>query len=139
MLAERGVNVDHSNDLPLVQRYAPKEMGKTAALVPGVTLPILPVAHETYVKVNGRCGVSVPDRRQPGPHCRDFYLSCRNSKAAYRFLQNPQQREEVADPNDSSNTDKAPAHGRALALLKREGRYARLTLNNDRLAYRETT
>jgi IS6 family transposase len=31
------------------------------------------------------------------------------------------------------NTDKAPAYGRALALLKREGG-ARLTLNTDRLS-----
>ncbi|WP_124038908.1 DDE-type integrase/transposase/recombinase [Escherichia coli] len=38
---------------------------------------------ETYVKVNGRWAF-VSGRRQPGPHCR-FFISCRNSKAAYRF------------------------------------------------------
>jgi IS6 family transposase len=32
------------------------------------------------------------------------------------------------------NTDKAPAYGRALALLKREKAGARLTLNTDRLS-----
>jgi IS6 family transposase len=40
---------------------------------------------ETYVKVNGRWAYRVPGRRQPG-RTVDFYLSRRNSKAAYRFL-----------------------------------------------------
>ena len=42
-------------------------------------------------------GVSVPGRRRRG-RTVDFYLLRRNSKAAYRFRANPQQREEVADP-----------------------------------------
>ncbi|WP_435052002.1 DDE-type integrase/transposase/recombinase [Escherichia coli] len=67
-------------------------------------------------------GVSVPGRRQPGPHCRFYLSSRRNSKAAYRFLgKNPQQREEVAI-RDSSTRIKAPPMVSALALLKREGR-----------------
>ncbi len=64
-------------------------------------------------------------RRRPGPHCR--FLSAhsrRNSKeAAYRFLgKRPQQRVKKWQIRDSSTRDKAPAYGRALALLKREGR-----------------
>ncbi|WP_407249783.1 DDE-type integrase/transposase/recombinase [Klebsiella pneumoniae] len=40
---------------------------------------------ETYVKVNGRWAY-LTGRRQPGPHCRFYLSSRRNSKAAYRFL-----------------------------------------------------
>nr|AYF52190.1 hypothetical protein [Klebsiella pneumoniae] len=43
MLAERGVNVDHSTILPLVQRYAPEMENGCAGT--GVTLRSLPVAH----------------------------------------------------------------------------------------------
>ena len=73
--------------------------GKRLRWKTGVTSSDLPVA--IWMKPTWRsmaAGVFQAGRRQPGPHCR-FYLSpCRNSKAAYRFLQNPQQREEVADP-----------------------------------------
>nr|WLE92595.1 hypothetical protein BHNBIJOD_00222 [Klebsiella pneumoniae] len=48
MLAERGVNVDHSTIYRWVQRYAPEGQW-----------PL---------------GVSVPGRRQPGPHCRFLSL-----------------------------------------------------------------
>jgi IS6 family transposase len=41
---------------------------------------------ETYVKVNGRWAYLYQGRRQPGPHCRFYLSSRRNSKAAYRFL-----------------------------------------------------
>ena len=50
-----------------VQRYAP-EMEKRLRWY-WQTLPIFARGmDETYVKVNGRQGVSVPGRRQPGPH-----------------------------------------------------------------------
>jgi IS6 family transposase len=53
---------------------------------------------ETYVKVNGRWAYLYRAVDSRG-RTVDFYLSSRrNSKAAYRFLGNPQQREEVADP-----------------------------------------
>ena len=42
MLAERGVNVDHSTIYRWVQRYAPEMENGCAGT--GVTLPILPVA-----------------------------------------------------------------------------------------------
>ncbi len=97
MLAERGVNVDHSTIYRWVQRYAP-EMEKRlrwywrnpSDLGPGHM-------DEAYVQVNGRWADGCRAVASRG-RTVDFYLSRRNSKAAYRFLQNPQQREEVADP-----------------------------------------
>ncbi len=68
-----------------VQRYAPEmENGASGT---GVTLPIF--ARGTWINLReGQwpLGVSVPGRRQPGPHCRFLSSSRRNSKAAYRFL-----------------------------------------------------
>ncbi|MCT2468215.1 DDE-type integrase/transposase/recombinase, partial [Acinetobacter baumannii] len=90
MLAERGVNVDHSTIYRWVQRYAP-EMEKRAVDSRGRTV--------------------------------DFYLSSRrNSKAAYRFLGKILNNVKKWQIPRFINTDKAPAYGRALALLKREGR-----------------
>ncbi|WP_447908494.1 IS6 family transposase [Haemophilus influenzae] len=84
MLAERGVNVDHSTIYRWVQRYAP-EMEKRLRWYWRNPSDLCPWhMDETYVKVNGRWA----------------YL--------YRAV--------------FINTDKAPAYGRALALLKREGR-----------------
>ena len=98
MLAERGVNVDHSTIYRWVQRYAPEMENGCAGT--GVTLPIF--ARGTWMKptkVKWPLGVSVPGRRQPGPHCRFYLSSRRNSKACIPVSgQNPQQREEVADP-----------------------------------------
>ncbi|MGC6746587.1 IS6 family transposase [Escherichia coli] len=100
MLAERGVNVDHSTIYRWVQRYAP-EMEKNGCAGTGVTLPIFARGTwmKTYVKVNGRWAYLYRAVDSRG-RTVDFYLSSRrNSKAAYRFLgKNPQQREEVADP-----------------------------------------
>ncbi len=54
MLAERGVNVDHSTIYRWVQRYAPEMENGCAGT--GVTLPDLARGTwmKTYVKVNGR-------------------------------------------------------------------------------------
>ncbi len=73
---------------------------------------------ETYVKVNGRWAYLYQGRRQPGPHCRFLYLSRRNSKAAYRFLGKILNNVKKWQIPRFINTDKAPAYGRALALLK---------------------
>ncbi len=68
----------------------------------------------------------------PGPHCR-FYLSRRNSKAAYRFLEKSQQREEVADPAiHQHGIKRLPMVARLLCSNAKAG--ARLTLNTDRLS-----
>ncbi|WP_206422965.1 aminotransferase class I/II-fold pyridoxal phosphate-dependent enzyme, partial [Escherichia coli] len=54
------------------------------------------------------------------------YLSSRrNSKAAYRFLGKILNNVKKWQIPRFINTDKAPAYGRALALLKREGHYHR--------------
>lgn len=122
MLAERGVNVDHTSICRWVQRYAP-EMEKRLRwywkpLTGRGTLHI----DETYVKVNGRWAYLYRAVDSVG-HTLDFYLSPqRNSKAAYRFLTKllrwwkPYQYPRII------NTDKAPAYGRALALLKQQGK-----------------
>ncbi len=65
----------------------------------------------------------------------DFYLSSRrNSKAAYRFLGKILNNVKKWQIPRFINTDKAPAYGRALALLKNAKAGARLTLNTDRLS-----
>ena len=51
-----------------------------------------------------------------------FLSSRRNSKAAYRFLGKILNNVKKWQIPRFINTDKAPAYGRALALLKREGR-----------------
>ncbi len=75
MLAERGVNVDHSTIYRWVQRYAP-EMEKRLRWYWRNPSDLCPWhMDETYVKVNGRWAyLSVPGRRQPGPHCRFLSL-----------------------------------------------------------------
>ncbi len=70
---------------------------------------------ETYVKVNGRLGVSVPGRRQPGAALSIFISSSRrNSKAVPVSGKNPQQREEVADPASSTRIKRLPMVARLL-------------------------
>ena len=75
---------------------------------------------ETYVKVNGRWAYLYRAVDSRG-RTVDFISSRRNSKAAYRFLGKILQQRRSGN-HDSSTLDKAPAYGRALALLKREGR-----------------
>ncbi len=89
----------------------------------GVTLPIF--ARGTWMKPTWRsmaagriCSRAVDSRGRTV----DFYLSSRrNSKPAYRFLGKSSTTWRSGIPR-FINTDKAPAYGRALALLKREGR-----------------
>ncbi|OID52056.1 transposase, partial [Acinetobacter baumannii] len=79
-------------------------------------------ADETYVKVNGRWAYLYRAVDSRG-RTVDFYLSSRrNSKAAYRFLGKILNNVKKWQIPRFINTDKAPAYGRALALLKREGR-----------------
>ncbi|VDA76053.1 Putative transposase (identified by ISEscan HMM) [Klebsiella pneumoniae] len=120
MLAERGVNVDHSTIYRWVQRYAPEMENGCAGT--GVTLPIF--ARGTWMKPReGQwpLGVSVRAVDSRG-RTVDFISSRRNSKAAYRFLGKILNNVKKWQIPRFINTDKAPAYGRALALLKREGR-----------------
>ncbi len=122
MLAERGVNVDHSTIYRWVQRYAP-EMEKRLRWYWRNPSDLCPWhMDETYVKVNGRWAYLYRAVDSRG-RTVDFYLSSRrNSKAAYRFLGKILNNVKKWQIPRFINTDKAPAYGRALALLKREGR-----------------
>ncbi|HIF7365703.1 TPA: IS6 family transposase, partial [Klebsiella pneumoniae] len=122
MLAERGVNVDHSTIYRWVQRYAP-EMEKRLRWYWRNPSDLCPWhMDETYVKVNGRWAYLYRAVDSRG-RTVDFYLSSRrNSKAAYRFLGKILNNVKKWQIPRFINTDKTPAYGRALALLKREGR-----------------
>ncbi|VFZ98472.1 IS6 family transposase [Klebsiella pneumoniae] len=92
MLAERGISVDHTTIYRWVQCYAP-EMEKRLRWFWRRGFDPSWRLDETYVKVRGKW----------------TYLYRANNVKKWqipRFI----------------NTDKAPAYGRALALLKREGR-----------------
>lgn len=122
MLAERGVNVDHTTIYRSVQLYAP-EMEKRLRWYwrqPSGFGSWHPDG--TYVKVKGRRVYLY--RAVDSRGCTiDFYLSSRrNTKAANRFmgkLLNNTKRWQIAR---LINTDKAPTYGRALVFLKREGK-----------------
>ncbi|SQV53681.1 transposase [Escherichia coli] len=105
-----------------VQRYAP-EMEKRLRWYWRNPSDLCPWhMDETYVKVNGRWAYLYRAVDSRG-RTVDFYLSSRrNSKAAYRFLGKILNNVKKWQIPRFINTDKAPAYGRALALLKREGR-----------------
>lgn len=122
MLAERGINVDHTTIYRRVQRYAP-EMEKRLRWYwrQPYGFGSWHLA-ETYVKVNGRWAYLY--RAVDSRGCTiDFYLSSRrNTKAAYRFmgkLLNNTKRRQITR---LINTDQAATYGQALVLLKREGK-----------------
>ncbi len=119
MLAERGVNVDHSTIYRWVQRYAP-EMEKRLRWYWRNPSDLCPWHMDETYEGQWPLGVSVRWAVDSRAALSIFISPPVNSKAAYRFLANPQQREEQIPR--FINTDKAPAYGRALALLKREGR-----------------
>ncbi len=74
MLAERGVNVDHSTIYRWVQRYAP-EMEKRLRWYWRNPSDLCPWhMDETYVKVNGRSACVYRAINSPGPHCRFLSL-----------------------------------------------------------------
>jgi IS6 family transposase len=73
---------------------------------------------ETYVKVNGRWAY-LYGPSTAGPHCRFLSLLPSTAKlhTGFKILNNVKKWQIPR----FINTDKAPAYGRALALLKREG------------------
>nr|BBV20570.1 IS6 family transposase [Escherichia coli]BBV20585.1 IS6 family transposase [Escherichia coli]BBV20594.1 IS6 family transposase [Escherichia coli]BBV20596.1 IS6 family transposase [Escherichia coli] len=74
MLAERGVNVDHSTIYRWVQRYAP-EMEKRLRWYWRNPSDLCPWhMDETYVKVNGRWAYLYRAVDSRGPHCRFLSL-----------------------------------------------------------------
>lgn len=123
MLAERGVNVEHTTIYRWVQRYAP-EMEKRLRWYwcnpSGFCSWHL---DETYIRVNGRWAYLYRAVDSKG-RTIDFYFSLRcNSKAAYRFLGKILNNIKGWQIPRPINNDKAPTNGRARALLKREGRF----------------
>ncbi len=122
MLAERGVIFDHTTIYRWVQRYAPEMEKRLRWYWRNPSCLCSWHLDETYVKVNGRWTYLY--RAVDSRGCTiDFYLSSRrNTKTAYRFmgkLLNNTKRRQIPR---LINTDKAPTYGRALALLKREGK-----------------
>lgn len=98
MLAEHGVNVDHSTIYRWVQRYA-SEIEKRLRWYWRNPFDLNPWhIDETYVKVNGRWTYLY--RAVDNKGCTvDFYLSrAVTAKLQIGSWGNPQQREEVADP-----------------------------------------
>ena len=82
MLAERGVNVDHTT----IQRYAPEMEKRLRWYWRNPTDRHSWHLDETYVKVNGKWEYLYRAVDQRG-HTLDFYLSARrNTKSVYCFL-----------------------------------------------------
>ncbi|PJW96364.1 IS6 family transposase, partial [Escherichia coli] len=75
-----------------------------------------------YVKFNGRWAFLSRAVNSRGRTVYFYLSSRRNSKAAYRFLVKILNRVKKWQSPHFINPAKAPAYGRALALLKREGR-----------------
>ncbi|WP_454805762.1 IS6 family transposase [Klebsiella pneumoniae] len=131
MLAERGVECRSLHDLPLGSALCARKRLRwywRSDLCPWHM-------DETYVKVNGRWAYLYRAVDSRG-RTVDFYLSSRrNSKAAYRFLGKILNNVKKWQIRRFINTDKAPAYGRALALLKREGRCP-LDVEHRQIKYR---
>ncbi|WP_406586463.1 IS6 family transposase [Asaia lannensis] len=122
MLAERGVNVDHSTIYRWVQRYAP-EMEKRLRWYwkrPGFTRNWR--VDEIYIKVKGVWAYLYRAVDRDGDTI-DFYLSpTRNAKAVQRFLGKAVNGLEDWEKPETINTDKAPTYGIAISELKKEGK-----------------
>ncbi len=122
MLAERGVNVDHTTIYRWVQRYAP-EMEKKLRWYwrhPGY----LRTWHldETYIKIGGKWAYLYRAVDSRGDTI-DFYLSSRrNTRAVYRFLSRTLKNLKSWEIPVILNTDKAPTYAGALIQLKRESK-----------------
>ncbi len=122
MLAERGVNVDHTTIYRWVQRYAPEIEKRLRWYWRNPTDLSSWHIDETYVKVNGRWSYLYRAVDQRGDTI-DFYLSSRrNTKSAYCFLGKILNNVKKWQIPQVINTDKAPTYGRALSRLKREGK-----------------
>ena len=86
MLAERGVNVDHTKIYRWVQRYAPEIEKRLRGCWHNPKELSSWHIDETYVQVNGQWSYLYRAVDQCG-YIIDFYLSSRgNTKSAYFFL-----------------------------------------------------
>ncbi len=120
MLAERGVDVDHTTLYRWVQRYAPEieKRLRWAWRHPGRSWRV----DETYIKVKGHWAYLYRAVDHEG-NTIDLYLSpTRCAKAATRFLGKSLKGCKNWERPSVINTDKAASYGVAIATLKREGR-----------------
>jgi len=121
MIAERGVNVDHTTIYRWVQRFA-LEMEKRLRWQWCRPKSRSWRIDETYVKVRGRWAYLYRAVDKFG-NTIDFYLSAkRNAKAAKRFLGKALRKVKDWQQPTVLNTDKAPAYGDAIRALKKEGK-----------------
>ena len=131
MLAERGVDVDHSTIYRWVQRYAPEMEKRLRWYWKRPTIWRSWRVDETYIKVKGRWTYLYRAVDRDGGTI-DFYLSStRNAKAAKRFLGKA-----LNGPKDwqkplTINTDKAPTYSIAISALKKEGKLPDETLHRQ--------
>lgn len=121
MMEERGVKVDHTTIYRWVHRYAP-EMEKRLRWYWRHSFDSSWRVDETYVKVRGqwkylyraidKCGRTI-----------DFYLShTRSAATAKQFLCKAIKGQKQWDKPDKINTDKNPAYGAAIAVMKEAGK-----------------
>ena len=126
MLAERGIDVDHTTIYRWVQRYAP-EMEKRLRWFWRRGFDLSWRLDETYVKVRGKWTYLYRAVDKRGDTI-DFYLSpTRSAKSAKRFLAKALRGLKDWEKPTKLNTDKAPSYGAAIAELKREGKLAAAT------------
>ncbi len=126
MLADRGVDVDHTTVFRWIQAYAPE-------LEKRIRRHLRPSdgswrVDETYIRVKGRWMYlyrAVDGRGRT----IDFLLSAkRDAAAAKRFFRKALRQPHTANPR-SITVDKNPAYPRAVAEMKRDGdlwRFSRL-------------
>lgn len=120
MMAERGVDVDHTTVYRWVQHYAP-EMEKRLKWHLKSSYHQSWHVDETYVKVKGKWTYLYRAVDKHGDTI-DFYLSrTRNSKAAKRFLGKALKGRKEWEMPRIINTDKAGCYGVAIDELKKEG------------------
>jgi transposase-like protein len=122
MLAERGVQVDHTTIYRWVQCYAP-EIEKRLRWIwrrPGLRGSWR--IDETYIRVKGAWAYLYRAVDESGDTI-DFYLSpTRNAKAAKRFLGKALGGLKDWEKPRVLNTDRAPTYAIAIAELKQEGK-----------------
>ncbi|MEO1091999.1 MAG: IS6 family transposase [Pseudomonadota bacterium] len=117
MLAERGIEVDHTTLYRWVQRYAPELDKRLAWYRRRISFSWR--VDETYVRVKGRWKYLYRAIDERGATL-DFWLADRrNTKAAKRFLGAALKRSRDWLPR-TINTDKNPAYTEAITTLKKD-------------------
>lgn len=130
MMAERGVDVDHTTVYRWVQHYAP-EMEKRLKWHLKSSFHQSWRVDETYVKVKGRWTYLYRAVDKQGETI-DFYLSrTRNAIAAKRFLGKALKGRNEWEMPYVINTVKAGCYGAAIDDLKREGVCPQATENRQ--------